>query len=89
MYFAGHKNIKVFVTQGGLQSLEEAVYNAVPIVGLPMIAEQPINVQNMVDLGIGLGLDYSSMTKDSLKQAILDVATNEKQVLTHINTDKL
>ena len=41
----GHPAVKVFVTQAGINSLYEAIYHAVPVVSVPLIADQPINAQ--------------------------------------------
>ena len=46
----GHPAVKVFVTQAGINSLYEAIYHAVPVVSVPLIADQPINAQ-MVSIG--------------------------------------
>ncbi|XP_063914602.1 UDP-glycosyltransferase UGT5-like [Zophobas morio] len=73
-----HKHVKVFVTQGGLQSMEEAISNCVPMVALPFIGDQPLNVMKMVQLGIGRGVNHVSMTKQELKEAIVDVSENKK-----------
>ncbi|RZC39915.1 UDP-glucuronosyltransferase 2B20-like, partial [Asbolus verrucosus] len=74
----GHKNIKAFVTQGGLQSMEEAITNGVPLIGMPFFADQPLNVMKMVNLGIARSVDHATMTKASLKEVIIEVAENEK-----------
>ncbi|XP_074037416.1 UDP-glycosyltransferase UGT5 isoform X2 [Leptinotarsa decemlineata] len=74
----GHPNIKVFITQGGVQSLEEAIANEVPVIGLPFISDQSANVKRMMDRGAGLGLDPNTLTKDDLRNAILEVATNSQ-----------
>ncbi|KAJ3657226.1 hypothetical protein Zmor_016242 [Zophobas morio] len=74
----GHRNVKVFITQGGLQSLEESITNCVPMVGMPVFADQPLNVYKMVQLGIGRSVDHMTMTKEELKEAIRDVAENKK-----------
>lgn len=58
--------------------MEEAISNAVPVVGMPFFADQPINVKKMVDLGIAISVDYTTVDKESLKSAIMEVATNEK-----------
>ncbi|XP_074037450.1 UDP-glucosyltransferase 2 isoform X2 [Leptinotarsa decemlineata] len=74
----GHPNIKVFITQGGLQSIEEAICNEVPMVGLPYITDQPYNVRKLEEFGIAIGLNPGTMTKDQFKRAILEVAGNKK-----------
>lgn len=74
----GHKNIKAFVTQMGLQSMEEAITNEVPLVGIPFTADQPSNVIQVMKMGIGLGLDHKTMTSNELQNAILEVVKNKK-----------
>ncbi|CAG9820048.1 unnamed protein product [Phaedon cochleariae] len=74
----GHPHIKVFVTQGGLQSIEESITNGVPMIGLPFMSDQPTNVKRITELGMGLGLDYRTMNKEQLRDAIIEVAENKK-----------
>ncbi|KAJ3641651.1 hypothetical protein Zmor_028141 [Zophobas morio] len=69
-----HSNVKVFVTHGGLHSLEEAVSREVPIVGIPFYADQPENVRKFVALGIGEQINPTSITAGKLKKVILQVA---------------
>ncbi|KAF2889863.1 hypothetical protein ILUMI_16310, partial [Ignelater luminosus] len=71
-----HPNIKLFITQGGLQSSEEAIYNEIPMVGIPFIGDQQANVQKMVNKGMALFVSHETMDKDTLKAAILEVLNN-------------
>ncbi|KAF2901095.1 hypothetical protein ILUMI_05090 [Ignelater luminosus] len=73
-----HPNIKLFISQGGMLSMEEAIYNYVPIVGIPFVGDQGNNVKRMEHKGIGLGLSLANLDKSSLKEAILEVANNPK-----------
>ncbi|XP_074036988.1 UDP-glycosyltransferase UGT5 [Leptinotarsa decemlineata] len=73
-----HPNVKVFVTQGGLQSIEQSIAFGVPMVGIPIYGDQPTNVKTLVDGGMALFIDFKSITKDELKKAILEVGTNIK-----------
>lgn len=76
--FLGHPNIKLFITQGGWQSLEEALYSKVPILGMPIYADQFFNVKQSVHRGLGLSIDYKSFSKLELLNKILEVAENPK-----------
>lgn len=76
LFCLGHPNVKVFVTQGGLQSIEEAITRGVPMVGLPFLGDQPKNVKKLNKWGIGKSLNPMEMTPDMLKAAIMEVATN-------------
>ena len=40
--------------------------------------DQPMNVQKIIDMGIGLGIDPVTMTKEELKKCIIEVAENNK-----------
>lgn len=73
-----HPNIKAFVTQGGLQSIEEGILNRVPLVGIPFFGDQHSNVRGIVKLGIGRYIDRSTMTKQDLIDAIMEVSSNDK-----------
>lgn len=70
----------MFVTQGGLQSTDEAIDSAVPLVGIPMLGDQWYNVNKYVELGIGEGLDPFTMTADDLVNAVNKVIANERCV---------
>lgn len=70
--------MKVFVTQGGAQSLEEAIHNQVPIVGIPVYSDQPRNIRIATRIGIGLGVNTKTVTAEQLKSTILEVIKNPK-----------
>ncbi|KAK4872740.1 hypothetical protein RN001_014769 [Aquatica leii] len=73
-----HPNIKLFITQGGLQSMDEAIYDHVPMIGIPYMCDQRFNVNKMVSKGFGLSVDYKTLRKDDLKAKILEVVNNPK-----------
>ena len=39
-----HRNLAVFLTHGGLLSLQEALYHEVPLVGIPIWFDQRTNL---------------------------------------------
>lgn len=82
IFFAAHPNVKVFLTQGGLQSTEEAVARGMPVVVIPFIADQEMNAQRLEQKGVGINLDYITLTTQKLKNALIDVAENKKYVQT-------
>ncbi|CAH0559904.1 unnamed protein product [Brassicogethes aeneus] len=71
-----HPKIKGFITQGGIQSMEEAVTNGVPLVVFPFFGDQPYNARRMVYMGIGSKLDYTSFTKEDFKNAVNEIVKN-------------
>lgn len=72
-----HPNIKAFVTQCGLQSTAEAIASGVPLVGLPMMAEQWYNAQKYVDFGIGVKLDPLTVTAEDFIKGVNTVVDNK------------
>ncbi|KAJ2940642.1 hypothetical protein O0L34_g14750 [Tuta absoluta] len=72
-----HSNIKAFVTQGGIQSTDEAITAGVPLVGIPMLGDQWYNVEKYVHLKIGVKLDMETLTEEKFKNAITTVINDE------------
>ncbi|XP_043503397.1 UDP-glucosyltransferase 2-like, partial [Polistes fuscatus] len=72
-----HPNLKLFVYQGGLQSTEEAIHFGVPLVGIPVIADQDMNVIKMESLGTCRSVDILQITRESLNEAIMDILNNK------------
>uniref|UniRef100_A0A1Y1L5Z1 UDP-glucuronosyltransferase n=1 Tax=Photinus pyralis TaxID=7054 RepID=A0A1Y1L5Z1_PHOPY len=73
-----HPNIKLFITQGGLQSMDEAIHARVPMLGIPIFFDQPFNVKKMVNRGFGLELDHRTLEKSVFKETILEVIQNPR-----------
>ncbi|XP_046627126.1 UDP-glycosyltransferase UGT5-like [Neodiprion virginianus] len=71
-----HPNIKAFIYQGGLQSTEEAVSYAVPVIGLPTLGDQYTHVNKMVSLGVGKKLEILTFNRMDLVEAIRSVTTD-------------
>ncbi|AYN44979.1 egt [Alphabaculovirus alterspexiguae] len=71
-----HANLKAFVTQGGVQSTDEAIDAIVPLLGMPMMGDQAFNTNKYTELGIGRFVDTVSVTKQELVEAIIDVVEN-------------
>lgn len=66
----GHKNIKVFLTHGGFGSTMEALYHGVPLVGIPMLGDQPSNMRKAEKKGFAISLDFNTLTEEILLNAI-------------------
>lgn len=64
------------MTQGGFQSIEEALSAHVPLVVMPKMADQHFNAKRVVNRGMGLRVDFATVTKVELKEIILEVANN-------------
>ncbi|XP_020300263.1 UDP-glucuronosyltransferase-like [Pseudomyrmex gracilis] len=73
-----HSNIKLFIYQGGLQSTEEAVHYAVPLVGIPVLADQYAQVFRMVYLGVAKYLNAMEISKELLNATIIEVISDKR-----------
>ncbi|KAJ0171762.1 hypothetical protein K1T71_012525 [Dendrolimus kikuchii] len=72
-----HTKIKLFITQGGLQSTDEAIVAGVPLIGMPMIADQWFNVEKYVRHGIGMKMEFKTLAEEQLLNGINETINNE------------
>ncbi|XP_049943046.1 UDP-glycosyltransferase UGT5-like [Schistocerca serialis cubense] len=71
-----HKNVRAFISHGGLLSTQEAMARGVPVVALPVFAEQELNAMQAVQLGFAVLLQLRNITAESVQWA-LDQVLNE------------
>ncbi|XP_072948767.1 uncharacterized protein [Epargyreus clarus] len=72
-----HPNVRVFISHGGLIGTQEAIFNGVPIVGIPIYADQYNNLLLAQQTGFGTVLLYHSINENTVENALLDVLYNE------------
>ncbi|WP_326654245.1 glycosyltransferase [Streptomyces sp. NBC_01750] len=65
----------VFITHCGFNGTREAFSSGVPMVGLPLFAEQPANAERIEQLGAGLALRLEDLSIDSLTSTVERVLT--------------
>ncbi|CAG9792437.1 unnamed protein product [Diatraea saccharalis] len=75
--FLRHPKIKIFITQGGLQSTDEAITGGVPLIGIPMFADQWYNVEQYVHHGIGVRVDMETIDEEKFRNAINEILNND------------
>lgn len=73
-----HPNIKLFITHAGKGGLAEAQHHGVPMVALPVFADQHGNAEKMVSSGYGQYLDLLTLTEEKFETAVLEVLRNSK-----------
>lgn len=64
---------KVFVTHAGYSGVREALTAGVPMVAVPLFADQPRNADRIQDLGLGVRVDVKGLTADVLAERIRHV----------------
>ncbi|CAG5031196.1 unnamed protein product [Parnassius apollo] len=72
-----HPKLKLFITQGGLQSTDEAIKAGVPLIGIPMLGDQWYNVEKYIYHKIGLRLDMHTLDEKQLEVAITTILNDE------------
>ncbi|MFI8793728.1 glycosyltransferase [Streptomyces sp. NPDC055105] len=60
----------LFITHTGFNGTREAIAAGVPMVAVPMFAEQSLNATRLEQLGIGRRINVEDLTRDSLAQAV-------------------
>lgn len=78
LWFAGHPNVKLFITHGGLHSVEESTFNAVPMVGVPFFADQFTNIKLVEQKGYGRLIDFGDVTEHSLRAVVDEILNDPK-----------
>ena len=76
----GHPKTKAFITHGGTNGIYEAIYHGVPMVGLPLFADQPHNIVHMKAKGAAVRLDLETMSTEDLLNALKEVINNPSWV---------
>ncbi|WP_447037353.1 macrolide family glycosyltransferase [Streptomyces sp. DSM 118878] len=65
-----------FVTHAGMGSSAEGLYCGVPMIAVPQGAEQPMNADRLVELGVARRLDTEAATVSALRGALLDLTSD-------------
>jgi N-glycosyltransferase len=66
---------EVFVTHAGFSGVREALSAGVPMVAVPLFADQPANAARVHELGLALRVDPAGLTADALAAAVSRVLT--------------
>ncbi|MEW9698052.1 macrolide family glycosyltransferase [Paenibacillus sp. SI8] len=64
------KYTNVFITHGGMNSVQEALVNGVPLLMIPQGADQPIVSKRVVEFGAGICFEKDTITSDLLRSAV-------------------
>ncbi|XP_035250790.1 UDP-glucuronosyltransferase 2A1-like [Anguilla anguilla] len=69
----GHPKIRAFVAHGGTNGVQEAIYHGVPLVGLPLMFDQPDNLYRMQVRGAAKIVDIANIDRSIFLQALQEV----------------
>ncbi|XP_060926799.1 UDP-glucuronosyltransferase 2A2-like [Limanda limanda] len=69
----GHPKTRLFVAHGGTNGIQEAVYHGVPLVGLPLMFDQPDNFFKMKVRGVAKVMDIATVNRENFLEALEEV----------------
>ncbi|XP_077067070.1 UDP glucuronosyltransferase 5 family, polypeptide A1 [Siphateles boraxobius] len=72
----GHPKTKVFVAHGGTNGVQEAIYHGIPILGIPLVFDQPDNLFRMKSKGTAKIVDIATLDMDVFLEALKEVLHN-------------
>ncbi|RXG73640.1 UDP-glucuronosyltransferase 1-1 [Armadillidium vulgare] len=76
----GHPKIKLFITHGGLLSTLESTYNGVPVIGMPIFADQESNMKEVESEGWGRVMMWKKLEENTFRELILEMLNNKKVI---------
>ena len=79
--FLAHPNVKVFISHGGLIGTQEAVFNGVPLIGVPIYGDQYNNLLLAQEAGFGKILQYHEINEATLEKTLLEVVYNDNYII--------
>nr|CAA68415.1 unnamed protein product [Homo sapiens] len=69
----GHPKTRAFITHGGANGIYKAISPRIPMVGVPLFADQPDNIAHMKAKGAAVSLDFHTMSSTDLLNALKTV----------------
>ncbi|XP_037111046.1 UDP-glucuronosyltransferase 2C1-like isoform X2 [Syngnathus acus] len=71
-----HPKTRVFVTHGGINGVQEAIYHGVPIVGLPLFFDQHDNLNKIQAKRGAINVDFAALDRHIFADALVTVLQN-------------
>ncbi|XP_059045118.1 uncharacterized protein LOC131840922 [Achroia grisella] len=62
----GHSNVLAFYSHCGLLGTTEAIHHGVPMVGMPIFGDQPVNAAAIEESGLGVQIEFNELTAETL-----------------------
>ena len=73
-----HPNVRAFITHGGLLGTTEALVEGVPVLGIPIYADQRMNMKKAESFGNGILLELTNVTENSVSYSLNEILNNPK-----------
>ncbi|XP_056152739.1 UDP-glucuronosyltransferase 3A1-like [Lampris incognitus] len=85
----GHPKARLFITHGGQNSLLQAVYHAVPVLGIPLFGDQFDNVVRAEAKGLGLTIKPTHITRELLHSTIQTLIHEDRYKSSAVSLSKI
>ncbi|KAI9296684.1 UDP-Glycosyltransferase/glycogen phosphorylase, partial [Neoconidiobolus thromboides FSU 785] len=72
-----HKNTKLFLSHGGLESITEATMTATSILCLPILGDQLMNCKKIKEMGIGINFELNRVESNQVIDSIRIILKDE------------
>jgi UDP:flavonoid glycosyltransferase YjiC (YdhE family) len=73
-----HPNVKLFITHGGLLGTTEALVESVPVLGIPIYADQKMNMIRAEENGYGIVMDFNEITEKLITKNLNIIFDNQQ-----------
>lgn len=70
--------MKAIIMHGGCASTMEAAFSGVPVLGVPMFADQYTNINFLVRNGVGKLFEIDTITKQRFHAALTDLINDPR-----------
>lgn len=84
-----HKNTRVFITHGGLMGSQEAIYFGIPMIGIPIFADQTKNIKIMVHKNMAFLMSLDDINERTMSTALNALLYDPKYKKAAITASKL
>lgn len=71
-----HPSVTLLITHGGLNSINEAKFFGVPVLGIPIFGDQQLNMNLVVEEGSGIIVPFADCNEETFFAAINEILTN-------------
>ena len=69
--------MRAFISHGGLSSIHQSIYHAVPMVGIPVFGDQKDNFIRLNAKGMAVLVDIRSLEERTIYEAVVEVIYNQ------------
>lgn len=66
------------MSHGGLLGINEAISAGVPVLGIPIFADQSTNINSLRRLGAAESLNYGEISKEVVLEKMMKILNNDR-----------